>query len=85
MSETPDSLETLPAAPEQTVATTRGVCRHLVARGYAVLTTEPETGKRFGTVLKSPDAVAPGTRLQATLAGGTLAVIAEGPVDPSEP
>jgi exodeoxyribonuclease VII large subunit len=56
-----------------------------VARGYAVLTTEPEAGKRFGTVIKNPEAVAPGTRLQATLAGGTLAVIAEGPVDPSEP
>ncbi|MEL0143863.1 MAG: MmcB family DNA repair protein [Alphaproteobacteria bacterium] len=38
MSETPDSPDTLPAAPEQTVATTRGVCRYLVARGYAVLT-----------------------------------------------
>jgi exodeoxyribonuclease VII large subunit len=56
-----------------------------VARGYAVLTTEPEAGKRFGTVVKNPDAVAPGTRLQATLAEGTLAVITEGPVDPSEP
>jgi len=56
-----------------------------VARGYAVLTTEPEAGKRFGTVIKNPEAVAPGTRLQATLAGGPLAVIAEGPVDPSEP
>ncbi|NBQ10615.1 MAG: hypothetical protein EBU29_00705, partial [Gammaproteobacteria bacterium] len=55
-----------------------------VARGYAVLTTEPEAGKRFGTVIKSPEAVAPGTRLQATLAGGTLAVIAEGPVAPSK-
>ena len=57
-----------------------------VARGYAVLTTEPEPGKRFGTVVKSPDAVAPGTRLQATLAGGTLAVIAEGlgPLQPVE-
>ena len=56
-----------------------------MARGYAVLTTEPEPGKRFGTVVKSPDAVAPGTRLQATLAEGTLAVIAEGPVDLSNP
>jgi exodeoxyribonuclease VII large subunit len=56
-----------------------------VARGYAVLTTEPEAEKRFGMVIKSPDAVAPGTRLQATLAGGTLAVITEGPVNPSKP
>ena len=50
-----------------------------------MLTTEPEPGKRFGTVVKSPDAVAPGTRLQATLAEGSLAVIAEGPVDLSNP
>jgi exodeoxyribonuclease VII large subunit len=55
-----------------------------VARGYAVLTTEPEAGKRFGTVIKNPKAIAPGTRLLAALAEGTLAVTAEGPVSPQK-
>lgn len=55
-----------------------------VARGYAVLTTEPEADKRFGTVIKNPNAIPPGTRLLATLAEGTLAVTAEGPVSPQK-
>jgi hypothetical protein len=49
-----------------------------------VLTTEPEAGKRFGTVIKNPKAIAPGTRLLAALAEGTLAVTAEGPVSPQK-